>query len=220
MSKLRIEMVHDIVCSWCPIGYNNIQKAIKNLALEVDFQFLPFELNPNMSEEGETIANYFKRHQGWSSATLNDYQSSLVETALKAGVIIDFTKRTHYYNTLNAHKLIHFAAQENLHTAVNEILIKAYFEQGLDISNTSVLLKIAEQVGLDGNLVQALLSSTQVEAALNNKIKRQKSFEISSIPTFILNQDTLVSGSNSVAFFEKTLSKFTDEHSQNQKIAI
>ena len=86
MTKLKIEMVHDIVCSWCPIGYNNIQTAIKNLDLEVDFHFLPYELNPELDENGETIENYFKGRFGWDDRKLLDYQSSLVNTAKNAGV--------------------------------------------------------------------------------------------------------------------------------------
>lgn len=99
MKKLKIEMVHDIVCSWCPIGYANIQSAITNLDIDVDFHFLPFELNPQMPTEGEMIANYFKRQFLWSEAKLLGYQESLVKTASSAGVTIDFSKRLKYYNT-------------------------------------------------------------------------------------------------------------------------
>ena len=191
------------------------QKAIDNLAIEVDFSFLPFELNPQMPAAGEAIASYFKRLQGWNSATLLNYQASLVKTAEDADVIIDFSKRTHYYNTRNAHKLIHWAEQFNQQAAVNESLIKAYFKQGLDISNTDVLLDIAEQVGLDRISTQQALSSSQL--ALERKIERQKAFKIRSIPAFILNEDSVISGSNSVEFFEKTLSEFIRRFSLNKK---
>lgn len=203
--KLKIEMVHDIVCSWCPIGYRNIQKAIDNLAIEVDFHFLPFELNPAMPDEGELISSYFKRQQGFTPANLLDYQDSLVKTARTAGVIIDFSKRTHYYSTRNAHKLMHWAESFDKQNITNECLIEAYFKYGLDISNTNVLLDIAEQVGLDRAFTKDALSSSLVEQRLELKIKRQKAFKIRSIPAFILNGDTLISGSNSVEVFEKIL---------------
>jgi predicted DsbA family dithiol-disulfide isomerase len=206
--KLKIEMVHDIVCSWCPIGYRNIQKAIENLAIEVDFHFLPFELNPEMSEEGETIANYFKRQQGWNKSTLLDYQASLVKTARAAGVNIDFSKRTHYYNTRNAHKLIHFAESFDKQLIANEHLIEAYFKNGIDISNTNALLDIAEEIGLDRAAAKDALSSIKIEQSLEKKINRQKDFKILSIPAFILNEETLISGSNSVEVLEDILLKY------------
>ncbi len=219
-TKIKIEVIHDVVCSWCPIGYSNLKNALKRLEGEVEahITYLPFELNPEMPEEGETIANYFKRRQNWSSATLKDYQESLVKTAQSAGVAIDFSKRTHYYNSRMAHKLIHWAEQFNKQTAVNESLIKAYFKQGLDISNMAVLLEIAEQLGMDRISTQNALSSKQL--ALEKKIERQKTFRLHSIPAFIINEDTLVSGSNSVEFFEKTLSEIIDGLSLNKKITI
>jgi len=79
--KLKIEMVHDSVCSWCPIGYSNIKAAIEKLNIEVEFRFLPFQLNPNIEENGESIANYFSRQFGWNESKLLSYQQSLVSTA-------------------------------------------------------------------------------------------------------------------------------------------
>lgn len=220
--KIKIEAIHDIVCSWCPIGHSNLKVALKRLEnkIEAHISYLPFELNPEMPEEGESIASFFKCRQGWTPVALHDYQKSLVKTAESAGVIIDFSKRTHYYNSHNAHKLMHWAEQFNKQTAVNESLIEAYFKQGLDISNTGVLLDIAEQLGMDRMLTQSALSSTQLVQALEEKFERQKTFKLSSIPAFILNGDILISGSNSVEFFEKTLSKFIGGLSINQKIAI
>ncbi|PCI07863.1 MAG: hypothetical protein COB77_03675 [Gammaproteobacteria bacterium] len=221
-TKIKIEAIHDVVCSWCPIGYSNLKNALKRLESEVEahITYLPFELNPEMPEEGETIANYFKRRQSWSPATLKDYQESLVKTAQSAGVVIDFSKRTHYYNSRKAHKLIHWAEQFNKQTVVNESLIETYFKQGLDISNTDVLLDIAEQLGMDRVSAQNALSSRQLELELEKKIERQKAFKLHSIPAFIINEDTLVSGSNSVDFFEKTLSECIDVLSLNKKVAI
>jgi len=207
MKNLKIEMVHDIVCSWCPIGYNNIQMAIKNLNLEVDFHFLPYELNPEMDENGETIAGYFKNRFGWDDHKLFDYQKSLVKTAQSAGVIIDFSKREKYYNTQKAHQLMHWSKQFNKQTELNERLIKAYFADGQDISNTDALLDIAVQVGLDRVSTENVLSSTQLMEPLDRKIERQKAFNIQSIPAFILDEKILISGSQSVAFFEDILPK-------------
>jgi len=207
MKNLKIEMVHDIVCSWCPIGYNNIQMAIKNLNLEVDFHFLPYELNPEMDENGETIAGYFKNRFGWDDHKLFDYQKSLVKTAQSAGVIIDFSKREKYYNTQKAHQLMHWSEQFNKQTELNERLIKAYFADGQDISNTDALLDIAVQVGLDRVSTENVLSSTQLMEPLDRKIERQKAFNIQSIPAFILDEKILISGSQSVAFFEDICQK-------------
>ncbi|OUR76763.1 hypothetical protein A9Q83_13430 [Alphaproteobacteria bacterium 46_93_T64] len=216
MTKLKIEMVHDIVCSWCPIGYNNIQAAIKNLDLEVDFHFLPYELNPELDENGETIENYFKGRFGWDDRKLLDYQSSLVNTAKNAGVIIDFSKREKYYNTRKAHLLMHWTEGYNKQTQLKERFIKAYFEEGLDIGSVDVLLDIAVEIGLNRELTENALSSSQIAQEFDAKIERRQRFEIQSVPAFILNETTLVSGSQSVDFFEKLLSEYQKELAAKQ----
>jgi len=218
--KLKIEMVHDIVCSWCPIGYNNIKTAIKNLNIEVDFRFLPFELNPKMGEGGELIASYFNRQFDWSEHKLLAYQKSLVTTAAEAGIIIDFSKRTHYYPTKNAHLLMHWAEQFNKQIDVNECLIEAYFKDGQDISELTVLLNIAEKLGLDRQEANRALTSAELKQDLSQKVLRYKAFNISSIPAFIFNENTLISGSNSVQYFEEILAKFINETSTAQKVAV
>jgi predicted DsbA family dithiol-disulfide isomerase len=209
--KLHITMVHDIVCSWCPIGYNNIKTAIENLKFEVEFHFIPFQLNPNMDENGESISSYFKRQFGWNEVKLHSYQHSLVKTAANAGISIDFSKRTHYYNTHNAHLLMRWAERFNKQKLLNECLIKAYFNDGLDISNLTVLLNIAEAVGLDKRQANIALTSSvfnkKLKQELTKKIQRYQAFNISNIPSFIINNNELLSGSNSVGYFENLLSK-------------
>lgn len=220
IKKLKIEMVHDIVCSWCPIGFSNMQAAIRNLNIEVDFNFIPYELNPEMPEKGEAIASYFKRLFGWDNRKLLDYQGSLVETALNAGVTIDFSKRVNYYNTRKAHKLMHWAERFNKQTAVNKKLIEAYFEQGKDIGETEALLDIAVQSGLDRMSTQNALISTELAQEFESQVERQKALNIRSIPAFILNENTLISGSHSVKFFEKALSSLIDEQVSKANIAV
>lgn len=202
MKPIKIEMIHDMVCSWCPIGYRNIQAAISNLELDVDFKFLPFELNPAMPPEGESIADYFNRQMGWGEEKLRSYQASLVNTAAKAGVEIDFAKRTHYYNTHHAHLLMHWVDQFNLQPAFNEALITAYFAQGKDVSKQTTLLNIIEGMGLNPHDASQALQSSSLEEALNKKRQKVQTLQVKSIPAFIINDQDFYSGSNSVEFFE------------------
>lgn len=217
--KLKIEMVHDIVCSWCPIGYNNIKTAINDLTIDVDFHFLPFELNANMANIGEPIASYFSRKMGWNENKLHEYQRSLVATAAKSGVSIDFSKRTHYYNTRNAHLLMHLVERFDKQIELNEALIETYFKDGQDISNLTVLLNVAEKLGMNRQDTKEALISNHLNQELEKKISRVKALNISSIPGFIVNENTLVSGSNSVKYFKDTLSDFIKESSVT-KVAV
>lgn len=204
-------MFHDIVCSWCPIGYSNLKTAAENLNIVLDFHFLPFQLNPDMPEQGETIANYFSRQFNWGPSKLFEYQNALVKTAKNAGISIDFSKRLKYFHTEKAHKLMHFAEQFNKQQALNEKLIEAYFKEGLDISNDDVLLNCALQIGLNKETAKYALSSAPVTQVLQEKFKRRYALNIHTIPAFMVNEKTLISGSQSVSFFENTLMKLINE---------
>ncbi len=101
MQTIQIEMIHDVVCSWCPINYNNLKQALLNLKRQVEasIHFLPYELNPDIPAEGEKIVAHLMQRNSWSREQVLSYRKNLIETAANAGLDYDFSKRTHYYNT-------------------------------------------------------------------------------------------------------------------------
>lgn len=205
MKTLKVEMVHDVVCSWCPIGYTNLKQALHNLDIEADIHFLPFELNPDMGSTGEDIDVHLARRYQWSQSKRSDYRKHLLAVAEQAGVCIDFSKRTHYYNSNKAHRLMHWSEGFGRQQAMNELLIDAYFKRGLDISNTEVLLDLVEQLGLECSEAEQALISNEVTQQLLFKKKRVQQLALSSVPAFIFDENTLVTGSNSVEYFEQTI---------------
>ena len=205
MKNLKIEMIHDVVCSWCPIGYANIKQAINNLNINADIYFLPFELNPDMEAAGEEINEHLGKRYDWSEEKRTNYRQHLLAVAQEAGVEMDFSKRTHYYNSQKAHKLIHWSEGFNKQVAMNEALIDGYFKQGLDINDIDVLLQLVEELRLDREQAKQALSSAELISSFDRKRKRVQSIGMTSVPAFILNDQTLVTGSNSVAYFEQAL---------------
>jgi len=205
VNKLKIEMIHDAVCSWCPIGYANLKQALKNLEIDADFHFLPFELNPELDVQGEDINDHLGQRYGWSESKRRDYRQNLLAVAEQAGVAMDFSKRTHYYNTNQSHQLIHWCEGFDKQQAMNELLIDAYFKQGLDINNIQVLLNLVEQLGLNSLQAKIALNSAATKQQLTVKKQRVLQADITSVPAFIFNNSTLVTGSNSVEYFEQAL---------------
>lgn len=205
MKALKIDMIHDIVCSWCPIGYSHMRKALLRLNIEADFHFLPYELNPDMSEMGEAIEHFFERRHQWGQSKLLNYQKNLIAVAASAGVSIDFSKRTHYYNSGKAHQLMHWAEGYDRQQELNELLIDAYFKHGLDIGNPLNLIDLVEQLGLDSSKAKQMLYSSVVDEQLLLKKQHVKQLALQSIPAFVVNDSTLISGSKSVNYFEQVL---------------
>ena len=202
-TKIKIEQIHDVVCSWCPIGYSNIKAALKQFdkKIEVEFKFLPYELNPQMPKGGESIEDHLKRRNNWNTEELLRYRENLVETATQAGLTYDFSKRTHYWNTAKAHTLIHCAEKFDKQEQVNQVLIQQYFTEGLNVDDAESLANIASSVGLDRDDAIAALTSPAIAAEMLKKQVRIRSFNVRSVPTFIINGKESVPGANSVEFF-------------------
>lgn len=209
MKLIKIEMIHDLVCSWCHIGYHNISQALEVLSDEitVDFNYLPFELNPRLPETGVDIIEHLCQRNGWSQNQVMNYRRHLLSQTKEAGVVIDFNRRTHYYKTAKAHRLLIAAKKLGLHRKLHEVLMNAYHVEGADIHNTSILLQLSEKVGFDQNRAEKALTS----AALGNNIKRLanrvRHFKVASVPAFIFNEKIFISGSNSAKYFEQILRK-------------
>ena len=202
-AKIKIEQIHDVVCSWCPIGYSNIKAALKQFdkKIEVEFKFLPHELNPQMPKEGESVEVHLKRRNNWNTEELLRYRENLLETATQAGLTYDFGKRTHYWNTAKAHTLIQFAEKFDKQEQVNRVLIQQYFAEGLNVDDTESLANIASSVGLNRDDVIAAFTSPAIAAEMLEKQARVNSFNVRSVPTFIINGKESVRGANSVEFF-------------------
>jgi len=202
-TKIKIEQIHDVVCSWCPIGYSNIKAALKQFdkQIEVEFKFLPYELNPQMPNEGESIKVHLKRRNNWNAEELLRYRENLIETATQAGLTYDFGKRTHYWNTAKAHTLVHFAEKFDKQEQVNRVLIEQYFAKGLNVDDAESLANIASSVGLNRDDLIAAFTSPKIAAEMLEKQARVRGFNVRSVPTFIINDVESVAGSNSVEFF-------------------
>ena len=203
MQKLKIEMIHDPVCSWCHIGYHNLKMALLDLNQErdVEFSYIPYVLNPDLDENGIRIEDFFMKLKGWSQVQLHNYRESLLATCADVGVVIDFNKRTHYYNTQKAHQLILAAEQIGLQRNMHERLLQAYHVEGLNISNNQVLISLAIDVGLtESTTIEAI--HPQNTGVFELKKQRTAYFPVTSIPAWIFNNDKFVPGSNSTKFFK------------------
>ncbi|WP_432472532.1 DsbA family oxidoreductase [Amphritea sp. HPY] len=207
MKRLKIEMIHDVVCSWCPVGYQNLRQALTNMRGEIEAQwyFLPFELNPDMPAEGQEIEQHLMERYGWSAEKQKLYRANLVKTAEDAGLIYDFSKRTHYYNTAAAHRLLHWAESLDRQVVVHEALIAHYFAGGMDVGSQVQLIALLDSLGLDAEKAKKEMSSMLFTQQLQRKYDRVKNLALGSVPAFIFNDDHLITGSNSVEFFQQQL---------------
>jgi predicted DsbA family dithiol-disulfide isomerase len=204
--KIKIDVVSDVVCPWCYIGKRRLEKAIDQLAgqVDVEVEFHPFELNPDMPKEGknqkEHLTNKFGGVDRYKQITGN-----VTKVAAEEGLKFNFDKQEVSPNTRDAHRIIRYAKSEDKQAATNEAFLKAYFEEGIDLSKKENLLAIATTAGLDRMKVSSLLDSNEglIEVELEEKMNAQRG--ISGVPYFIINNKYGVSGAQPAEVFQKTL---------------
>ncbi len=198
-------MIHDFVCSWCAVGKHHLNAALKELGgnIEVEWSFIPKELNPLLGKDGIGIQEYFTQCQQWSEDKFWDYRKALLDVIEKNGVNIDFRFRTHYYNTQLAHRLLAAAEIKGCHFDIHELILNAYHARGYNIGDADILKTVLENANFDTALLFELAApdSELIQSIISEKEERIKSFPITSIPAFIFNDSDFVSGSNSKAYF-------------------
>lgn len=220
MKKIKIEVIHDIVCSWCPIGYKNVKNALDILSneIEADIFYLPFELNPTLEPQGISIDKYLMRNNHWNQDQFDNYCNGVVESANKVGLVYDYSKRTHYYNTSKAHLLQHWSEQYNKQEDFHLAIIEAYFKLGKNISDDNILLEIISNIGLNLTEASKVLQDHKIDKSLQKKYARVDSFNIQRIPAFIINDTYLVAGTNTVQYFVEYFGN-TDDYTSIQNVS-
>jgi predicted DsbA family dithiol-disulfide isomerase len=193
-TPIRLDIFSDPVCPWCYVGKANLDRA---LAAHPDHPFAiqwhPFQLNPDMPAEGVAKRAYLEQKFG-GKARVDAIHERLREVARAAGVDMNPDKPQRMPNTLNAHRLIHWAGIEGVQQAVVDALMRAYWTEGRDIGDLATLADIAGENGMDREATLRLLQSDAdaEDIAARDQDARHKG--VTAVPTFLIAQQYVVSG--------------------------
>lgn len=204
---VSIDFVSDVMCPWCALGAVALQQAIANLAGEVtvELTFKPFELNPDMPPEGENAVEHMMRKYGRTLAEVTARNVMVIDRGNALGFRFDLAKRTHFYNTFDAHRLLFWAAVEGRQVALKHILFKAHFSDGENISSHDTLVRLAGEAGLSTARAQGVLDSGEFAVGVRELEDFYPRRGINSVPAMVLNGRHLVAGSQSVEEYEQAI---------------
>ena len=204
---ITIDFVSDVVCPWCAIGLNGLLEALRRVdgELTVDLRINPFELNADMPAEGEDLVEHLQRKYGSSAEDIARNQEHLRSVGEDVGVHFDLKKRSRIYNTFDAHRLLHWAAESHRDVALKQALLHAYFSEGRDPSDPEVLLEVAISVGLDAVRAREILDSDAFADEAVAEEDFYTSHGIRAVPAVILNGRQLISGAQSTDYYEQAL---------------
>ena len=206
---MKIDFVSDVSCPWCAIGLASLEQALAKVAPEIQatLHFQPFELNPQMVSEGEDIVAHLGAKYRISAEQIAQNTEAIRQRGAAVGFDFGQGKRSRIYNTFDAHRLLHWAALEDLDTQhrLKRALFKAYFTDGLDPSDHAVLVQAAADCGLDADEARALLASDRFADEVRATEALWHRQGISSVPAIIIDEQYLISGGQPPELFEKAL---------------
>lgn len=204
---VTIDFISDVVCPWCALGVTALERAIENLAGEVSVElaFKPFELNPDMPAEGENAVQHLMRKYGRSAEDIAAGKAMQIARGQAIGFTFDLEKRSHFYNTFDAHRLLFWALQEGRQIELKKGLLRGYFRDGQNPSDRETLVRLAAEAGLDAARAREVLASGAFATEVRELEAFYRDHGINSVPAMILNGRHLVSGSQSVEYYEQML---------------
>jgi len=201
MTSVTIDIVSDVMCPWCYVGKKRLEKALAKLDadIEVDLHWRPFQLDPTLPKEGRDRKEYLESKFGGAERA-NQAYTAIREAGADEGIAFDFDSIAVSPNTLDAHRLIRWAAASGEATqgAVVEILFRMYFTEGRNIGDHAVLLDAAGQAGMDVALVQTLLQGDADRTGVQREIATAQQMGVTGVPCFIFEGRYAVMGAQPV----------------------
>ncbi len=206
---IKLDILSDPICPWCFIGKARMDQALIN---HPDHPFAiewhPFQLNPGMPAGGMDRREYLETKFGGRANALKVY-GQIAQAAEESGLEIDFAAIERTPNTLDAHRLIHWAGIEGRQTAVVTALFKAYFQEGKDIEDPATLRTIAEGAEMDGDMIARLLASDADRADIIARDSHARQRGVNSVPTFIVANTHVVPGAQPPELWEQVIAELS-----------
>ena len=204
---LTIDVVSDVVCPWCYLGKRRLSQALAEVdGGPVAVRWRPYQLDPSIPEGGLDRRAYMRNKFG-DDSRLEAIHDRLAALGAEVGIAYDFAAITRAPNTLDAHRLIRWAAAAGVQDEVVERLFHLYFEDGRDIGDRALLVDVARQNGMDGDVVEALLAEGRDIEAVQADIAQAQSIGVTGVPFFIFASRFGVPGAQGADVLAKAIAQ-------------
>ena len=211
--KIKIDIVSDVVCPWCTVGYKRLEKAITELGIQdrIEIEWQPFELNPQMPPEGQNVQEHIAEKYGSTIEQQKKSQRNMAEAGAELGFTFDYFDEMKIVNTLEAHILLEYAKAFGKQTQLKMRLTASFFSERKDISDRAILKQALLEVGLDADEGLALLDNEDARYEVKRKESYWQSAGINSVPTIVFNRKSAVTGAQPVEVFKEVLTGLLEE---------
>ena len=182
---MKINIFADTICGWCFIGHTNLNKTLKKFPnIKFDIRHVPFQLNPDMPNEGIHREKYLEIKFGGKDNAAPMYENMKLK-AKESGINLELDKIKKTPNTVLSHLLIILSEQFNLENEIKEKIYQSYFIDGLDIGDINILVNIAKEFNIQENDFKDFINDDNIQK-VNSKISTAREKNISGVPFFVL----------------------------------
>ncbi len=210
---LKIDFISDISCPWCVIGLGALEQAIARThdAVDATITFHPFELNPQMGQQGQNIAEHIAEKYGATPEQSSANRQRIRDSAAALGFTMNTGADSRIYNTFDAHRLLHWAQLQGCQPALKKRLFEVYFTEKGDPSDHATLAHAAADVGLDRAEAEAILQSGRYADDVRAEKRHWQNQGVNAVPAIVINDKYMIMGGQPVETFERALRSIASE---------
>ena len=213
MTKLQIDIVSDVMCPWCIVGYKGLESALEQLAPDVEatINWLPFELNPQIPIEGQDVRQHLMEKYGTTEEQGEQNKEMIAQRGKEVDFNFNFSQQMHMINSFNLHRLLAWAKDQGKQHELQMALFSAHFTKNIALNEHKELIKIVSSIGLDAEKAKYILNSDAYAEQIRAEQKISLESGINSVPTFIINDKYAISGGQSTETFKQALAQIAQE---------
>ncbi len=209
---MTVEIWSDVMCPFCYLGKRNFEAAVEQFAGrdQVETEWKSFQLNPALGEEGMSTLEYLSQMRGMQESQVRASFEGIRSAGAEKGLIFNFDKAV-IVNTAAAHRLIQLAREKGKGDEAEELLFKAHFTDGKNVSDLKILREIGAELGLSAAETESAQADPRYQEGLERDLYEASQIGVRGVPFFVFDRKYAVSGAQPAAVFLQTLEKVMAE---------
>lgn len=212
-TPIQIEIVSDVMCPWCIIGWKQLEQALDASGHSATMRWHPFELNPDMPTDGQNMREHLVEKYGITATQSDENRAHMAKVGSELGFTFNFSEDMRMVNSFRAHQMIDWAGTLGHQHPMKMALFTAHFTDGRNIDDPAVLVEIAEEIGLDPSVAREVLNTGNHAQSVREKQKFWTAQGISGVPAMVFQQQFLVTGAQGAKTYEGLLERFANADS-------
>jgi predicted DsbA family dithiol-disulfide isomerase len=207
---LKIDIISDVMCPWCIIGYRQLAAALEETGTPHEIQWHPFELNPQMPPEGQNMREHIMEKYGSTAEQSERSRQQMAELGESLGFEFAWTEESRMHNTFNTHQLLQWANTQGRMHDLKQALFAAHFTEQRNLSDTAVLADVAAGIGLDRAEAEAVLEDQRFAEDVRREEQFWQQQGITGVPAVVFDRKHLVTGAQGVDNYRSILKQLAE----------